>query len=96
MNDKTTNNVIATLRERLKGIDLLGAEAIEMKPGSVTLLVFRYPDTSDRAEVEALHQAASCVVADLQSRGAMAVTMALPARITLDITNVSEAASCPA
>lgn len=86
------NEAIGKIRAALRGHDLLGAEAIELQPGAVVLVVLRHPTYADRSVVESLKRCAA-EIANLLPR---CVAVTLPEGFGLEVIEVADEPRAPA
>lgn len=71
---------------------VLGAEAIEFKPGAVVLLVATFPPFADPDLVKQLHECMGMLADELQSQGVRGVCVALPEALKLNLFEIPESA----
>lgn len=83
------NEAIGKIRAALKGHDLLGAEAIDLKPGAVVLVVLRPPATASPSDIEAVGRTWGAMAEMLQAEGVRAVACCVPHGFALDVIEVA-------
>lgn len=79
---------IGRIREALKGIDLLGAEAIELRPDAVLLVVLRPSEAMGLREIDDVRRAFGALSEMLQAEGVRAVACIVPPGFALDVIEV--------
>lgn len=83
------SEALGKIRAALKGHDLLGAEAIELKPGAVVLVVLRHPVHTSAIAVDDLRKTAGEIAKILQGERIGACAVVLPEGFALDVIEVS-------
>lgn len=83
------SEALGKIRAALKGHDLLGAEAIDLQPGAVVLVVLRHPNHIDRAQHAGICAAALALADDLKEQGIRACAAVVPDGFGLDVIEVA-------
>lgn len=81
--------MIGKIREALKGIDLFGAEAIEMKPGAAVLIVLRPPENATTEALDAVSRICKPIADAMQKEGVRGIVCMLPPNFDLSAIDVS-------